>query len=134
MLDTDTASYIIKGHADVQAKLSAVTPSQVCVSAVTRAEIMYGLKVLPPNHDLHLAVRQFFQIVEVLAWNAEAADLYAGIKHRLARAREPIGDFDVMIASHALAANAVLVTNNTRHFQRIGAPLALQNWKAPHGI
>jgi predicted nucleic acid-binding protein len=41
---------------------------------------------------------------------------------------QPIGEMDMMIAAHALAAGAVLVTNNGRHFKRINAPLILDNW------
>jgi tRNA(fMet)-specific endonuclease VapC len=129
MLDTDIASYAIKGRSsEIESKLSAIEPSQVCVSAVTRAELVYGLKRLPPAHRLNIAVRQFLKIVRALSWDAEAADFYAEIRHQLATAGQPIGEMDMMIAAHSLAAGAVLVTNNTRHYERIAAPLVLQNW------
>jgi len=129
LLDTDIASFIIKARSpEVEARLAAVPPDRVCVSAVTRAELMYGLKRLPPRHRLHIAVRQFFRIVRVLAWDADAADWYAEIRHQLTTAGQPIGEMDMMIAAHALAIGAVLVTNNTRHFRRVAAPLALANW------
>ena len=41
---------------------------------------------------------------------------------------QTIGELDMMIAAHSLAVAAVLVTNNTRHYERIRAPLILQNW------
>ncbi|MGY6216134.1 hypothetical protein ACW73L_13330 [Methylolobus aquaticus] len=50
----------------------AILPSLICVSAVTRAELMYGLKQLPASHRLQLAVRQFLKLVRVLSWDAEA--------------------------------------------------------------
>jgi tRNA(fMet)-specific endonuclease VapC len=129
MLDTDTASYIIKGRLPgVEAKLAALEPSRVCVSVITRAELLYGLKRLPPAHRLHIGVRRFLRIVRVLSWDAEAADLYADIRHELVSSGQVIGELDMMIAAHSLAAAAVLVTNNTRHFERIPAPLILQNW------
>jgi tRNA(fMet)-specific endonuclease VapC len=129
MLDTDIASYIIKGRSpEVAARLSAIEPSLVCVSVMTRAELVYGLKRLPPNHRLHIGVRQFLRIVRVLSWDAEAADFYAEIRHQLVIAGRPIGEMDMMIAAHSLAAAAVLVTNNTRHYEQIPAPLILQNW------
>jgi tRNA(fMet)-specific endonuclease VapC len=60
MLDTDIASYIIKRRSPaIEARLSAIAPSMICLSAVTQAELMYGLKKLPPEHRLHFAVRQF---------------------------------------------------------------------------
>ena len=64
----------------------------------------------------------------MLAWDADAADWYAEIRHQLTTAGQPIGEMDMMIAAHALAIGAVLVTNNTRHFRRVAAPLALANW------
>ncbi len=129
LLDTDTASFIIKGRsAAIEAKLAAVPPDRVCISAVTRAELMYGLWRIAPSHRLHLGVQAFLRIVRVLAWGAEAADRYADIRHHLTMSGQPIGDMDMMIAAHALAAGAVLVTNNTRHFGRIAAPLVLANW------
>lgn len=129
MLDTDIASYVIKGRSPgVEAKLIAIVPSMVCISAVTRAELMYGLKRLPAGHRLHLAVRQFLKIVRVLSWDAEAADYYADIRHQLVSTGQPIGEMDMMIAAHSLSAGAVLVTNNVRHYERIEAPLTLVNW------
>jgi tRNA(fMet)-specific endonuclease VapC len=129
MLDTDIASHIIKGRSpEIEARLSAIEPSQVCVSAMTRTELVYGLKRLPPGHKLHFGVRQFLKIVRVLSWDAEAADFYAEIRHQLVIAGRPIGEMDMMIAAHSQAAAAVLVTNNTRHYERIPAPLILQNW------
>jgi tRNA(fMet)-specific endonuclease VapC len=89
---------------------------------------MYGLKRLEPGHRLQLGVRRFLKIVRVLAWDSDAADFYADIRHQLTTAGKPIGELDMMIAAHALAAGAVLVTNNTRHFKRIAPPLALANW------
>jgi tRNA(fMet)-specific endonuclease VapC len=95
---------------------------------MTRAELIYGLKRLQLNHRLHIGVRQFLKIVRVLSWDAEAADFYAEIRHQLAIAGQPIGEMDMMIAAHSLAVAAVLVTNNIRHYERITAPLILQNW------
>ncbi|WP_301100536.1 type II toxin-antitoxin system VapC family toxin [Propionivibrio sp.] len=129
MLDTDTASYLIKGRSpSIESKLAALSPSMVCISAMTRAELQYGLKHLPAEHRLHLAVRQFLKFIRVLPWDAEAADWYAEIRHQLTRSGQLIGELDTMIAAHSLSAGAVLVTNNSRHYERIEAPLILVNW------
>ncbi len=80
------------------------------------------------DHRLHLAVRQFLKIVRIVPWDTDAADWYAEIRHQLVSAGQPIGEMDMMIAAHALSAGAVLVTNNSRHYARIGAPLILENW------
>jgi tRNA(fMet)-specific endonuclease VapC len=129
MLDTDTASYLIKGKSPaIEAKLASLIPAMVCISVMTRAELLYGLKRLPADHRLHLAVRQFLKIVRIVPWDSEAADWYAEIRHQLVSSGQPIGELDMMIAAHALSAGAVLVTNNSRHYERIEAPLILENW------
>ena len=129
LLDTDTASYLIKGRTpQVEERLAAIPPSLVCISVVTQAELLYGLKALPPAHRLHAGVRQFLKIVRILPWDSAAAEFYADIRHQLVTKGQTIGEMDMMIAAHALAASAVLVTNNTKHFKRIRAPLALVNW------
>ena len=129
MLDTDTASYLIKGRSPViEAQLALLSPSMVCVSVITRAELLYGLKRLPTDHRLHLVVRRFLDIVRVLTWDADAANFYADIRHHLVRTGQPIGELDMMIAAHALAVGAALVSNNIQHFGRIELPLVLVNW------
>ncbi len=128
MLDTDIASDIIRGRSpNVRGKLTEVLPSMICISVMTRAELVYGLKKLPPEHRLHIAVRRFFKIIRVLPWEADAADFYADIRHRLVTTGQPIGEMDMMIAAHSLATGAALVTNNARHYERIPG-LVLVNW------
>jgi tRNA(fMet)-specific endonuclease VapC len=93
MLDIDTASYIVRSRAaQVEAKLSAIEPSMLCISAMTRAELLYGLKRLSPDHRLRAGVHQFLKIVRALPWGAEAADLYAEMRNQLAAAGQLIGE------------------------------------------
>jgi tRNA(fMet)-specific endonuclease VapC len=120
MLDTDTSSYIIKGgYGPVERHLARSSPSDICISAMTRAELLYGLKSLSQRHHLHQAVHRFLKVTSMLPWDAESADFFAEIKHQLRSGGTP---------AHAIAADATLVTNNTRHFKRIRLPLMLANW------
>jgi tRNA(fMet)-specific endonuclease VapC len=129
MLDTDTASYLIKDtFPAIKRKLATLTPAMVCISVMTRAELQYRLKRLPTEHRLHLVVTEFLKLVRTLPWDSQAADWYADIRHQLLSSDKPIGELDTMIAAHALSAGAVLVSNNTRHYARIKAPLVLENW------
>ena len=129
MLDTDISSYIIKGgYGPVEQHLAETSPSDICISSVTRAELVYGLKKLSRGHWLHQGVQRFLRQTTLLAWDAEAADSFAEIKHQLLSDGTPIGDMDMLIAAHAIAADAVLVTNNDRHFKRIKMPLMMKNW------
>jgi len=129
MLDTDIASYIIKNKSpSVAKKLAEVEPSMICISVMTRAELLYGLKKIPINHRLHLGVRQFLRIIRIFSWETEAAEHYADIRYQLANKGQPIGEMDMMIAAHAMSVGAVLVTNNTKHYERINGPLMIENW------
>ncbi len=130
MLDTDIASYIIKGgYGRVEHHLAITSPADLCISAMTRAELLYGLKQLRPNHLMHEAVNKFLAVTPLLSWDADAANFHAEIKHQLRIDGTPIGDMDMLIAAHAIAADATLVTNNARHFERIKLPLMLANWR-----
>jgi tRNA(fMet)-specific endonuclease VapC len=129
MLDTDMCSYVIRKHsAKVEAKFAGIKPDDLCISVITRAELLYGLKRLDQSHRLHVEVRRFLRLIRVLPWESEAAEYYAEIRHQLVSNGQPIGEFHMMIAAHSLASGAVLVTNNTRHYQRITQPLTLDNW------
>ncbi len=129
MVDTDIASYLIKGrHPSVDARFAAVDPLRLCISAITKAELLYGLKALPPEHRLHLAVHRFLRDMRVIPWGEEAAEAHADVRHRLVSSGEVIGEMDMMIAAHAISLDAVLVTNNTRHFSRLAPTLAIERW------
>lgn len=104
----------------------------MCVSVITRAELLFGLKRLPADDPRRSDVRNFLEEALVLAWDERAADVHADIRHQLQSAGQPIGEMDTMIAAHALAIDAVLVTNTTRHFGRIPA-LRLENWTVEDG-
>lgn len=130
MLDTDISSYILRGKSPrLGEKLDDVGLDVVCISVITRAELLYGSKRLPPANPLHEAIERYFKQVRTLAWDPAAASYYADIRHQLVTSGQPIGELDMMIAAHSLSAGAILVTNNTRHYERITQPLSLENWK-----
>ncbi len=131
MLDTDIASYVIKArYPSVDARFAGADPARICVLAVTQSELIFGLKNLDPAHRLHLNVRRFLRDTPILAWGEEAAEIHADVRHRLSSAGNVIGELDMMIAAHAMSLDAVLVTNNTRHFARLARSLAIENWVA----
>ena len=128
MLDTNPASYVIKGNAPaIDARLRKLDVIQLCISAVTRAELRFGVRRLPTATRLAAQVEKFLSGVHTLAWDETAADQFAEVRTDLERGGTPIGIMDTMIAAHAKAINAVLVTNNVKHFRRVKG-LAIQNW------
>ncbi len=128
LLDTDICSYLMeRRHSRVEERAQQIGTERIAASAVTYAEISYGLALRNVGLKRTLAARRFFDSIEILDWTESAADAYGRPRAALQRAGSPIGDHDVMIAAHAIVLDAVLVTNNTRHFERLGAPLRLEN-------
>lgn len=127
MLDTNTASAALRGIAGIDARLQRLDAAQWCISAITRAELRYGVALKPEATRLKRYVEGFLQATTTAPWDQAAADSHGLVRAKLRRAGTLIGDFDEMIAAHALALGAVLVTDNTRHFERVDG-LALENW------
>ncbi len=131
MLDTDISSYIMKRTNDtVLRKLSTVPVSHVCISAITKSELSYGVEVSPRKQQNQAALEEFLRYVEVLDYPAQAAIHYAQIRASLKAAGTLIGANDLFIAAHARALGLTLVTNNTREFSRVPS-LKIENWAAP---
>jgi tRNA(fMet)-specific endonuclease VapC len=128
MLDTDTVSDLVRGKSPaLDARVREAAPAQLCISAVTRGELLYGLRGKDGAHRLEKVIEQFLARVHCLPWGEDAATRFATVAADLHRSGMPIGTMDAMIAGHALAEQAVLVTNNIRHFERV-AGLRVENW------
>jgi tRNA(fMet)-specific endonuclease VapC len=132
MLDTDTCSYVMKrSHPLVLKRLAALPLSDVCMSVVTRAELLYGVEVSPKHAQDAAALAAFVPYVEVLDLDEDAALHYAEIRADLKKRGAMIGANDLFIAAHARALGLTLVTNNTAEFERV-RDLKLENWTLPH--
>jgi tRNA(fMet)-specific endonuclease VapC len=120
LLDTDACSLLVRGESKrLDAKVRAIPPREVCISSVTRAEMLYGLARKPEANRLAELVQALLGRVRSLAWSNEAAAHYAHIRAYLESKGEPIGNMDQMIAAHARSAAMPLVTSNARHFRRV---------------
>lgn len=128
MLDTDISSYIIKKRdAVIAARLAKVPVKDICISVVTKAELLYGVAKSSNKRVNRLAVDEFLAFVRVLPWDDEAAEHYAEIRAALEVAGVPIGNLDTMIAAHARSCRIAVVTNNERHFRKVPG-LRVDNW------
>jgi tRNA(fMet)-specific endonuclease VapC len=131
MLDTDISSYIMKRSDEaVLRRLRRVAVSDVCVSAITKAEMMYGVEVSPRRQKDQTALDEFLRYVAVLDYPAMAALDYARIRADLKIRGTMIGSNDLLIAAHARCLGLTLVTNNTREFGRVQG-LKIENWTDP---
>ena len=129
MLDTNMASYVVRGASvPLAARLMAVPMAQLCVSSVTQGEMLYGLARKPGAIGLRTAVREFLMRVDVLPWDSAAAMHYGVLRAALEASGTPLGNLDTLIAAHALAVDAVMVTND-HAFSRVPG-LVVENWVA----
>jgi tRNA(fMet)-specific endonuclease VapC len=128
MLDTDTCSYIMKrSNAEVLKRLSAVPVDDVCISVITKSELLFGVEVSPRRRQDAAALSAFLQYAQVLDFPDEASAHYARIRADLRRLGTMIGANDLFIAAHARSLGLTLVTNNTREFGRVSR-LVIENW------
>ena len=128
MLDTDTCSYIMKRSNDaVLQRLQKVPVSEVCISVITKSELLFGVEVSLRRRQDESALSAFLGYVEVLDFPDAASLHYAKIRASLKTLGTMIGANDLFIAAHARSLGLTLVTNNTREFGRV-PKLVIENW------
>jgi len=128
MLDTNICIYIIKKKPEgLLAKLKAAIDEGVSISAITLAELEHGIAMSAYPEKNADALVQFLSVIEVLPFDAIAAYAYGAVRAGLQRKGTPIGQMDMLIAAHATAAGCIIVTNNTREFNRVDG-LVVEDW------
>lgn len=131
MLDTNTASYIIKGEpAAIRERLLGVPMVNVCISAITEAELLRGVAKKPEAKRLPIVVNEFLLRVEILPWDSLAAKTYAEFRTACEREGKPLGSMDMLIAAHSKGEGTILVTND-KAFYNLEHLLMLEDWSKP---
>lgn len=128
MLDTNICIYAIK-HKPKQVflRLQEHDPSEVCISAVTYAELVHGVEKSKAIEKNRVALALLLANIEIMDFDSLAAESYGKVRADLETAGTPIGPLDMMIAGHAKSLGYTVVTNNTREFERV-KDLQLENW------
>jgi tRNA(fMet)-specific endonuclease VapC len=128
MLDTDTSSHIMRRSHDLLLKRLAKVPvNDVCISVITKSELLYGIEVSPKRRQDEAALDAFLRYAEILDFPDKASSHYAKIRADLKARGAMIGANDLLIAAHARSLGLTLITNNTREFRRV-RNLAIENW------
>jgi tRNA(fMet)-specific endonuclease VapC len=128
MLDTDTCSYIMKrSNGAVLKRLQQVPVGDVCISVITKSELLFGVELSLRRQQNEVALNAFLRYVEVLDFPDAASLHYAKIRADLKTLGTMIGANDLFIAAHARSLGLMLVTNHTREFGRV-RDLAIENW------
>lgn len=131
MLDTNTVSHLLKGHPKVTQRVVAVPMASLCISVITKGELLFGLAKRPDAKRLHVAVRELLKRVDVLPWDSTTAERYGPVRADMERRGRILGPLDLLIATHALAVGTVLVTNDRAFGQVVG--LHLEDWTGMAG-
>jgi tRNA(fMet)-specific endonuclease VapC len=133
MLDTNTCIFAIRGarkdgspYQCVVDKLKQET--EIIISAITYSELCFGVELSEFVENNKEALENFLSYVDVVDYDAFAAEEYGKIRAGLKKKNSQIGTMDMLIAAHAKALGVTLVTNNTRDFERIDG-LTLEDWK-----
>lgn len=131
MLDTNICSFIMRERPETLLKVlqrHVESKDRLVVSAITYAELRFGAigKKASPKHSI--IVDQFMDRIDgVLPWDKDAVDATTALKQYLAARGTPIGPNDAAIAGHAIALNCVVVTNNSKEFDRV-PDLRVEDW------
>jgi len=128
LLDTNICIYIIKKKpSHVFEKLETLQINDIGISAITLAELEYGIsKSMFPEKN-KIALIKFLAPLEILPFTEKAAEIYGKIRSYLEKTGSIIGTLDLFIGAHAKSENLVLVTNNVAEFSRI-PNLKIENW------
>ena len=128
MLDTNIIIYAKNNRPEeVLQRFRQYEPEDLCVSAITMAELEYGICNSSKPGQNRLALLTFLSGIEVMPFDAGAAREYGKIRFELKQNGEMIGGNDLLIAAHAKALKLVLITNNAKEFERIKG-LKTKNW------
>ncbi|MEY2340560.1 type II toxin-antitoxin system VapC family toxin [Acidithiobacillus sp. IBUN Pt1247-S3] len=127
LLDTNICIYVINVRPPhVLARFREHTPGTLAISTITACELAFGVSKSASARNQR-ALEMFLTPLEVLPFDVSVMWHYARLRTELERLGRPIGALDTMIAAHALALDATLVTNNTQEFSRV-PNLQIENW------
>lgn len=128
MLDTNICIYAIHNRpSSVLEHIRQLNPGDICISAITYAELMHGVEKSTYKERNFLALMAFLAQIDILDFDVKAANEFGNIRADLERKGTPIGMADYMIAGHARSLGYTLITNNMREFERV-ENLNLENW------
>lgn len=130
MLDTDTCIFLMRGESPaLAARVQSVPLQQQVMSAVTFAELTYGVQAsaAAKRKQNQSVLDSLVLHLAVLDWPQDAAKHYAEIRADLKKRGAQLGAADLMIAAHARAVGAIVVTNNVKDFERVKS-LEVENW------
>ena len=128
LLDTNICIYIIKKKpADVLMALKTKSKKDIYISSITIAELEYGIAKSQFPEKNKIALIEFLSIFNILPFDDNDAVDFGEIKKELEKKGKIIGPMDLLLAAQAKSKKLILVTNNTKEFERVEG-LKIENW------
>jgi tRNA(fMet)-specific endonuclease VapC len=127
MLDTNTVIFTINNKPEQVRQKFKTCYDQISISAITLMELLYGVERSANPVKNQTILDGFVARLDVLPYEDRGAAHTGEIRAELARKGTPIGSYDAMIAGHARSQGLILVTNNTKEFNRVSG-LRLEDW------
>ena len=127
VLDTNILIYFFKGLGHVGDKLLSIAPKEIYIPAIVLYEIEVGIGKSQSPAKRIKQLEDLTSVVTILPFSAEAAKYSANIRVEHEKSGMLIGPFDTLIAGTAIANNGILVTHNTKEFERI-LNLQIEDW------
>jgi tRNA(fMet)-specific endonuclease VapC len=127
LIDTDICSYAIRSKSNIAEKLFSAGPEKWAISMITHHELLFGASLPGAAERTKIGVKKFLDLAISLEFDGRASSAAAQVRFQLREMGKPCGEYDALIAGHAIALDATLVTNNTKHFENVPG-LKLESW------
>ncbi len=129
MLDTNMASYLLKGKSPAarERMLSLRRDERASISAVTEAEMLYGIAKSGIGEQRMRLFNWFLSLVAIHPWGREEAAVYGRLRAKQEAMGKTLGPLDMQIAAHAISLGAILVTND-KAFHQVPELPGVENW------
>jgi len=127
MLDTNIVIYTIKNRPSQVRETFKKHEGQMCLSSVSLGELIFGAERSSQTERNLADINGLIARMEVAPFDEHASEHFGQLRAELYKSGQPIGPYDMMIAGHARSMGLILVTNNTKEFERVPG-LRVENW------
>lgn len=127
IIDTDIMIYFLKNHPKVVSKFEKTDQDDIATTIVNYTELLFGAYNSLKIKENLSKVKSFLKTIAIADFDKSSAEVFARLKADLRKSGKIIADMDLMIAGICIANNLILVTNNSKHFERISG-LKKENW------
>jgi tRNA(fMet)-specific endonuclease VapC len=128
LLDTNIISYWMRGDEGVIGRIKEHSPADLALSAITLAEILYGIEKSPvKKKERRLKIERIVLLLDLYPFGESATEKYGVVRAQLEKEGTPISERDIQIAAIAMANRLTVVTHNVKEFNRI-RELKVKDW------